>query len=349
MIISVILLIAGFAFLVVGANGLVNGASSIAHRFNVPDYIIGLTIVAFGTSSPELVVNLVAAVEENTDIAITNVLGSNIMNVFIILGITALVYPITVGAVPKITEIADSKIKWVRLHVNATLQSQMFDILMAALAGIVVLLMVLIESNRLGVIDGIVLLSFFAIYLIYKLRHSGTSDELDSNAKQLSLPLSVVYVLGGLALLVVGGQWIVDGAVAIARALNVSDAVIGVTIVALGTSLPELATSVIAATKKNSGIALGNVVGSNIFNVFMILGLSSTIHELPPYSGIYADAIMTALAGLLVWLFAVTNKNHEIKRWHGAVLLLIYAAYFVIRIMMWPEFLALCHQVFPNI
>ncbi|MBQ9439841.1 MAG: calcium/sodium antiporter [Paludibacteraceae bacterium] len=311
MTLNVLLLILGFVLLIFGANGLVDGASSVARKFGISDFIIGLTVVAFGTSAPELVVSTVAAIEKSTDIAITNVLGSNIMNVFIILGITALVYPIA-----------------------STAEARKLDIPMAMFAGLAVLLMTVIEKNSLGRWDGVILLTIFILYLAYTV-HNGKKlqDSTSTQKKMMSTWRSLVYVIGGLGTLIIGGKLIVDNAVAIARAMNVSDALIGVTIVALGTSLPELATSVIAAVKKNSGIALGNVVGSNIFNVFLILGVSASICELRAYDEIIWDSAMAALSGLLVWLFVMTNKNHEIKRWHGALLLLMYAAYFVVRIL----------------
>ena len=310
--INILFLIVGFTLLVLGADGLVDGASNIAKRFHISDFVIGLTIVAFGTSAPELVVNIVSAIEGSTEIAITNVLGSNIMNVFIILGITSMVYPIT-----------------------STADARRFDIPMAALAGLAVLLMVLMGNSSLMWYNGAILLLIFCIYMIITyFNGKKLHDSTPSDKHTISVWRSVVYVIAGLGALVGGGELIVNGAVNLARAFGVSEAVIGVTIVALGTSLPELATSVVAAMKHNSDIALGNVIGSNIFNVFLILGLSACIHPLPPYAGIRTDAVMTLLAGVLVWLCVMSNKEHQIKRWHGALLLAAYAAYFTVRIVL---------------
>lgn len=312
MALDILLLILGFALLILGADGLVDGASNIARRLNISDFVIGLTIVAFGTSAPELVVNIVAAVEGTTDIAITNVLGSNIMNVFIILGITALIYPIT-----------------------STAEARRVDIPVAFLAGLAVLLMVAIGTGDIMWYDGIILLAVFIAYMAYTWIHSKKlQDSTDGATKPLALWRAIMYVIAGLGALAGGGKLIVVSAVKMATELGVSEAVIGVTIVALGTSLPELATSAIAAMKHNSDIALGNVVGSNIFNVFLILGISATINPLPSYDNIVIDASMATLAGLLVWIFVISNKEHQIKRWHGALLLLLYAAYFTYRVVL---------------
>lgn len=319
--VGAILIVAGFVALVKGADWLVDGASALAKRFGISDLVIGLTVVAFGTSMPEFVVNMVSVVQGSTDLAITNILGSNIINTFVILGLTAMVYPV-----------ASQK------------RSRDFDIPMSIIAGILVFGAVAVNSpfgeegrgiTRAG---GVILLLMFCYFLYNTFRHAkdhpeeGPSDEVPST-KEMSTRKAVVLILAGLAGLVIGGELIVKSAVDLAMRLGVSEAIIGLTIVALGTSLPELATSVIAATKHNSDIALGNVVGSNIFNVFFVLSTSALIRPLPAYEGIEVDAWAAALGSILVWLFVKTNREREIKRWGGAVLLLFYAGYLTYRLM----------------
>ena len=257
-----IFLIAGFAFLVKGADFLVDGASSIAKKFGISALVIGLTIVAFGTSAPELIVNIFASIQGNTDIAIGNILGSNIANILLILGISAMIYPLAVG--------------------KGTVWK---EIPLGLLAIIVVAIMAndrLIDGggfSGLTRIDGFILISFFIIFLYYTFgisKAQGTGEPEESNRiHEYSFFRSGIMVVAGLAGLTLGGKWIVDSAVVIAEQIGLSQAVIGLTIVAIGTSLPELATSAIAAFKKNTDIAVGNIVGSNIFNVFWILGISA--------------------------------------------------------------------------
>ena len=319
--VGAVLIVAGFVALVKGADWLVDGASAVAKRFGISDLVIGLTVVAFGTSMPEFVVNMVSVAEGSTDLAITNILGSNIINTLVILGLTALVYPI-----------ASQK------------RSRDFDIPMSIIAGVLVFAAVTIQSpwgetgKGVGRIAGMGLLLLFCYFLYNTFRHAkdhpseGPSDEVPST-KEMHVRRAIALILGGLVGLVVGGELIVKSAVDIATRLGVSEAIIGLTIVALGTSLPELATSVIAATKKNSDIALGNVIGSNIFNVFFVLGMSAVIRPLPAYEGIELDAWVAAVGSIVVWLSVKTNKERKIQRWAGALLLLIYTAYLTYRLM----------------
>ena len=319
--VAFIFIILGFIALVKGADFLVDGASAIAKRFGISDLVIGLTVVAFGTSMPEFVVNMVSVAEGSTDLALTNILGSNIINTFVILGLTALVYPI-----------ASQK------------RSRDFDIPMSIIAGLFVLVFVAVQlpfgedGKGVGRIGGVILLLLFCYFLYNTFRHAkdhpeeGPSDEVPST-KVITVRRAIALIVGGLVGLVVGGELIVKSAVDIATRMGVSEAIIGLTIVALGTSLPELATSVIAATKKNADIALGNVVGSNIFNVFFILGTSAVVHPLPAYEGIELDAWAAAAGSLLVWLFVKSNHERQIKRWEGGVLLLVYAGYLTYRLM----------------
>ncbi|MDX9747581.1 MAG: calcium/sodium antiporter [Paludibacter sp.] len=304
-----LLIIAGFALLIVGANFLVDGASGMAKRFNVPNLIIGLTVVAFGTSAPELVVNLVAAFNPTTtDIALTNIIGSNMINTFVILGAASVVYPIV-----------------------SQKSSRRFDIPLSFLAPVIVLLMIL--SGELSRIDGAILLLFFAGFMYSTFSRSVKNpDEQPEDFKPMKIWKSLLLISGGLAALVGGAQLIVPSATNIAAGFGISPAVIGLTIVALGTSLPELATSVVAAVKKNSDIALGNVIGSNIFNVFFVLSTSALVRPLPVYKGIEVDLYMTALGSLLVLLFIYTNRERSLRRWGGAIFLLLYTTFLIWKI-----------------
>ena len=327
----VAVLLVGLVLLVKGADWLVDGASGLAKRYNVSDLVIGLTIVALGTSLPEFVVNMISVGEGSTDLAITNILGSNTINVFVILGCAALICPIT-----------------------SQKSCRRFDMPWNVLAGVLVLMfatytrpMSLAErslgsiSTTEGFITGIggaALLLCFLIFMGHNIKtatlkdHSVERPQTASAERLRSVRRAIALMIGGLVGLVVGGEFIVRSATKIAVEAGVSEAVIGLTVVALGTSLPELATSCIAAAKKNVDIALGNVVGSNIFNVFFILGTSAVVKPLPAYPGLWLDALMVVLGGVLIWLM-VMRKPHRIERWHGAVLLLIYAAYLTYRLI----------------
>lgn len=319
--VAVVLIVVGFVVLVKGADFLVDGSSAIAKRFGISDLVIGLTVVAFGTSMPEFVVNMVSVAEGSTDLAITNILGSNIINTLVILGLTALVYPV-----------ASQK------------RSRDFDIPMSIIAGVLVLIFVAVQlpfgetEKGIGRMGGIIMLLFFVYFLYNTFRHTkehpeeGQGDNVQST-KEIPVRRAIALILGGLVGLVVGGELIVKSAVDLATRMGVSEAVVGLTIVALGTSLPELATSVIAAFKHNSDIALGNVIGSNIFNVFFVLGISATLRPLPAYEGIELDACVAALGSIIVWMAVKTNHEREIQRWAGGLLLLVYIAYLTYRLM----------------
>ena len=306
-------LVVGLVLLVKGADWLVDGASKLAKRLGVTDLVIGLTIVAFGTSMPEFVVNMVSVADGATDLAITNILGSNIINTLVILGCSALVCPLV------------AQRSTIRL-----------DIPLNIVAGVLVLVFVFISSpmepKGLSRVEGLALLVVFAAFLVYTFYTAKADATTTTESTPFPLWKCVVLILAGLVGLVVGGEMIVKSAVAIARYCGVAEAVIGLTIVALGTSLPELATSVVAAFKHNNDIAIGNVVGSNIFNVFFILGTSAIIKHLPVYPGIEIDAALVAVSALAVWLL-LCNKNRSINRWGGALLLVIYAGYLTYRLL----------------
>ena len=306
-------LVVGLVLLVKGADWLVDGASKLAKSLGVTDLVIGLTIVAFGTSMPEFVVNMVSVADGATDLAITNILGSNIINTLVILGCSALVCPLV------------AQRSTVRL-----------DIPLNIVAGVLVLVFVFISSpmepKGLSRIEGLALLVVFAAFLVYTFYTAKADATTTTESTPFPLWKCVVLILAGLVGLVVGGEMIVKSAVAIARYCGVAEAVIGLTIVALGTSLPELATSVVAAFKHNNDIAIGNVVGSNIFNVFFILGTSAIIKHLPVYPGIEIDAALVAVSALAVWLL-LCNKNRSINRWGGVLLLVLYAGYLTYRLL----------------
>lgn len=317
--VPIVLIVVGFVSLVKGADFLVDGASALAKKYGIDDLVIGLTVVAFGTSMPEFVVNMMSVLHGTTDLAITNVLGSNIINTFVVLGCTALVFPIVSHRSTRNFDIPISLYGAVGVYFAVTLPH--------------------VSGHDTACIDrvcGGALLAFFGYFLFITMRnalaHKGTTLEERVGVKPITLPRSIALMIGGLVGLLVGGELIVDSAVNIAERMGVSQAIIGLTIVALGTSLPELATSVIAAFKKNSDLAIGNVIGSNIFNIFFILGTSAVIRPLPAYKGIEFDAFIAAMGSLILWVALKSRSSHKIGRITGIVLLLIYAGYLVFRL-----------------
>ena len=313
-----LLFIIGFIALIKGADLLVNGASAIAKKFKISDLVIGLTIVALGTSAPELFVNIFASLNGNADIAIGNILGSNICNILLILGISALIFPlkVTKGTV------------WKEIPMS---------LLAALLIGIMAndYLIDKVNFNVLTRTDGISLIAFFIIFLYYTfgIAKNETDTGSVSVEKNFSLLKSGGLILLGLIGLVIGGQWIVNGAIVIANLFGVSQSLIGLTIVAIGTSLPELATSAVAAYKKNADIAVGNIVGSNIFNVFWILGLSSMIKPLPFQPKNNIDIGMTIFATVLLFLWMFVGKKRILQRWQGLTFILLYFGYIIFLIL----------------
>jgi cation:H+ antiporter len=307
---SWLLLVIGFALLVKGADWLVDGASALAKKLGISSLVIGLTVVAFGTSAPELIVNVMASLSGATDIAIGNILGSNIANILLILGVSAVIYPLRVTSGTTWREIPLAILAVVALMFMAN--DQLFD-------GH--------GFSELGHIDGFILIAFFAIFLSYVQAIAKQGGSEGPQVKYIRGPLAVGMVLAGLVLLTLGGKWVVDSATAIARTLGVSDALIGLTIVAVGTSLPELATSVVAALKHNTDIAVGNIVGSNIFNIFWILGLSAVIHPLPFSLGMNLDIVVTLVATLLLFFALFVGKKRILERWQGVAFVLLYLAY----------------------
>ncbi len=322
---DIVWLVAGLVLILVGANILTEGASAIARRIGVSELVVGLTVVAFGTSAPELAISVLAAVGGSAPLAIGNVVGSNIFNILVIIGVTALVRPIVMERSVMTMEIP-----------------------MVLLSSVV--LLVLGNSgwlngyggNEVSRVAGIFLLVFFLLFMRYTFasaRHpdfSGKDAAPSGGSGDEKPPMavwkSVLFVLGGLAALVWGGDRFVEGASGIAQGLGVSESVIGLTIVAAGTSLPELATSVVAAVKGRPGLALGNVIGSNIFNVLMVLGLSATIRPLP-FGGIGNFDLGTLLvASVLFWLFGWLFRKRTITRAEGAVMVAVYVGYVAVLI-----------------
>ncbi|MGB7841608.1 MAG: calcium/sodium antiporter [Salinimicrobium sp.] len=312
-----LLLMAGFAALIFGATKLVDAASSLASKMGIPSIVIGLTIVAFGTSAPELVVNVFAAVKGSTELVLGNVLGSNIFNVLAILGISSMIAPLSVK----------TNTTWIEIPLS----------LLAAVTVFILAGDVFLDNASQNVIsrsEGIILLLFFLIFLVYNLivaKNGGEEEHMET--KDYSTLKAVLFILLGLAGLIVGGRLIVISAVSIAESIGLSERVIGLTVVSIGTSLPELATSIIAVRKKNVDIAIGNVVGSNIFNIFLILGISGTIVPITINPSSFFDILINILAGLLLFIFIFTGKGRQLERWEGAVFLLLFISYFTYLII----------------
>ena len=318
---NILLLIGGLVLILLGANGLTDGASSIAKRFNIPSIVIGLTIVAFGTSTPELTVSVSSALKGSADIAIGNVVGSNISNTLMIVGCTALFAPIVITRNTLRKEIPLCVLASVALFICAN--DMLFD---------------KADANTLSITDGLLLLCFFVIFLGYTFaiasNKSGENSEETEEIKTLPVWKSVLYIVGGLCGLIFGGQWFVEGASGIARNLGVSESIIGLTLVAGGTSLPELATSVVAALKKNPEIAIGNVIGSNLFNIFFVLGCSASITPLRMSGITNFDLAVMVASGILLWLFGLFFAKRTITRIEGSILILCYIAYTSVLIYM---------------
>ena len=303
MLIQILILAAGFVLLVKGADWFVDGASAIAEKLRIPPLIIGLTIVAMGTSAPEAAVSISAALKGNADITIGNIVGSNILNILIILGLSAAIAPLAVE--------------------QSTIRRDM-----PFLLGISLLLIVQGWDGSITRFDGLIMMILFTAYLIFLLVRARRQPQQDSiNAGQRSLwqiPLTAI----GLTAIVIGSNLAVDAACSIARLLGISERLIGLTIVALGTSLPELFTSVIAARKGNADIAIGNIVGSNVFNILFVVGLSAVIVPVPFAAAFRFDSVVSIAAA--VFLLICCARSSSLKRWHGIFMLAGYLAYFMI-------------------
>ena len=301
----ILLILLGLIMVVLGADALIEGASGIARRFGVSEFVIGIVLVGFGTSLPELVVSVTGAIENNSDIAIGNVVGSNIVNVLVILAVTALITPIAI-----------------------TRENKRRDIPFAIFLSMLVLLLGWALGNRLSRLDGVVLLLVFAFYIF--LNFKWNTVPVEENAKKpLPLSLAILMTLGGLAALIFGGRIFVDKSVELAHAIGVSDKFIAITVLAVGTSLPEFVTAVIAALKKHSQMALGNILGSITFNMMLILGASAVITPMS-FEGMHpVDLITLSASILMLWTCIYTGKKDELDRFDAGLMLAVAIAYFV--------------------
>jgi len=312
---TLVLLVFGFIFLIKGADYLVQGSSSLAKKLRVSDLIIGLTIVALGTSTPELVVNLVASFRGTADLAIGNVLGSNIANILLILGVSATIYPLVVHKNTVYKEIPFALLAVLALFFlvnDQDLASQ--------------------KANLLSRGDGLVLLLFFLIfmYYVFSVAVSKPNSEdavLEEDIEVLPMWQSWMMIIAGILGLVFGGQWVVDSAVAIAKMLGVSEKLIGLTVVAIGTSLPELVTSAMAAYRQKTDIAVGNVVGSNIMNILFILALTAVVSPLSFSNDLQVDLWMVIGVTVLLFLALFVGKRRLLERWQGVVFIVVYLMY----------------------
>lgn len=306
-IIEIILyLVFGLILLVLGGEGLVRGSSALAARFGVTPLLIGLTIVAFGTSSPELVVSLQAALKGNSDISLGNIIGSNIGNIGLILGISALIMPLKV------------QVQIIRKEIPFMI---LISVLIAAL---------ILTVDSFSFVHGLIFFLMLITYIFFAIKNSKkeviTEEIIEEYTPQkLNAVLSIVFIIAGLAGLIFGSDLFVKGAVEVAKIFGISDLVIGLTIVAVGTSLPELVTSVIAAIKKETDIAIGNIVGSNIFNILGILGITGMVKEINLNSITYADLGIFLLFAVVI--LPLSRTKFVLQRWEGALLLTVYAGY----------------------
>lgn len=308
---DILLLLAGLGLILGGANFLTDGAAAVAQRLRMPEFVVGLTVIAVGTSTPELTVSVLSAIAHNSDMAVGNVVGSNLFNVFVILGICALIAPValTSGNIRRDIPIG--------LGVSVLLFLLASDRLLH-----------LGTTDRIGRAEGIGMLLLYAAILWYTVRTTPRPAHAETPGRKQQAPwLSVVFILGGLAALVGGGELFLKSAVSIARHLGVSESAIAITLVAGGTSLPELASSVVSLLKGKSEMALGNVIGSNIANILLILGVSATIRPLTMGGITTTDILMVVLSSLLLLLTAFTFRRKQIDRWEGAIFLMIYVAY----------------------
>ena len=315
MILDILLITLGFILLIKGADWLVNGASALAKKHNISDLVIGLTIVAFGTSAPEMVVNVIASFDKHSDIVFGNIIGSNNFNLFVILGVVSLIFPITV------------KSSMVRKEIPISfIVALILMILSNAILGQ--------KENVLSRWDAALLFGLFLVFLFFTFRQPNTDEvpELTTDIKPMSGFKIWGFIVVGLSLLIIGGRLVVNSAIAIAQDFGISEKIIALTIVAAGTSLPELVTSVVAASKRNSDIAIGNVIGSNIFNILFILSVSGLIHPITFNTNFNAELLLLLGGTLLLTIFMFTSKKLKIDRWEGVVLLTIFIAYTIFMI-----------------
>ncbi|KKK36322.1 sodium:proton exchanger [Mesobacillus campisalis] len=313
-----ILLVVGFILLIKGADYFVEGASNIAQLLKVPPILVGLTIVAFGTSAPEATVSIIAAMEGSSDVSLGNVVGSNILNITLVIGITAIINPLKVE--------------------SETIRKEIPFTLLASIVLWVFISDVALQNRGTNLItrsEGIILLLFLSIFLYYIFevaRNSRSSDSVEEvQNKDITWGKNLVFTVGGMAAIIFGGDMVVDNATQIALAIGMSETLVGLTIVAIGTSLPELVTSITAALKKQTEIALGNIVGSNIFNILFVLGASATIAPLAVDNRIFTDVVCMIILTVVLLIFSRTK--YKISKVEGAVLVAVYTAYLIYIIL----------------
>ena len=309
---TIIFLLVGLGLIVLGADWLVDGASAIARKAGVSEFVIGLTIVGFGTSCPELVVSLTGAIQGNADISIGNVIGSNIFNALFILGVTSVILPVSMTESNRKRDIP------VTLSVSVIL----------VIFGMSKSLLGIGDADTLSRVEGIGFLVLFAAYLYFCFKFDSKEQTSLPEQKKMKLPLAIFAVTAGLAGLIFGGDLFVDSATDLARRLGVSDKFIAITILAGGTSFPELATCIVAAAKHKDQLALGNILGSNVFNILLILGCSSVISPLSFGGMSLVDVGILIVSCALLMLWAYSGRKCRIDRWEGAVMLLVFAAYY---------------------
>ena len=317
LLINILLFSVGLLAIIKGADWLTDGAASIAERFGIPTLVVGLTIVAIGSSAPEFVVSVLSAIQGNADIALGNIVGSNIFNILGIMGVTALVRPVIVQR-----------------------SNVLYDVPFAVLSSVAIAATVLLPDScgkrELGRGEGILMLCFFAIFICYTLSIASSMKvtQEKKSSKSVALWKSILGVVVGLALLFLGGNWLVDGASGIASAMGISESIIALTIVSIGTSAPEFAASVMAAKKGDTAMALGNVVGSVVFNVFYVLGTAAAIQPLSAKGITTIDIIILLVSSILLWIFcAFGKKNYTLTRSEGFVFILLMIAYYVYLII----------------
>ena len=309
---TIIFLLVGLGLIVLGADWLVDGASAIARKAGVSEFVIGLTIVGFGTSCPELVVSLTGAIQGNADISIGNVIGSNIFNALFILGVTSVILPVSMTESNR------------KLDIPVTLAVSVILVIF----GMSKSLLGIGDADTLSRVEGIGFLVLFAAYLYFCFKFDSKEQTSLPEQKKMKLPFAIFAVTAGLAGLIFGGDLFVDSATDLARRLGVSDKFIAITILAGGTSLPELATCIVAAAKHKDQLALGNILGSNVFNILLILGCSSVISPLSFGGMSLVDVGILIVSCALLMLWAYSGRKCRIDRWEGAVMLLVFAAYY---------------------
>lgn len=314
MFLSIIIIIIGFILLILGSNILIKGCSNIAKKFNIPELLIGLTIVALGTSAPELIVTITSASKKAGDLIIGNAIGSNLCNLLLILGFMAVIRPIKIEKEAK------------TIHIPVSFFSTLIVLLMAIFS----------KKGAIDKIDGIVLILLSLIYFMYpiiiEIRDIITTykeNKNNNNNNSNKILKSILFIILGIILLKVGGDFVVEHSINIAKMINISETVIGLTIIAIGTALPELVTSIFAVIKKDTDLAVGNLVGSCVLNLLLILGIGSTITPLIFSKQSIQNVIILLLTNLLIWLFNFIGKKDCISRVKGTILLIIFAIYFV--------------------